>query len=377
MWKYALRYAPLLILALLLIPLRIFMVGSVHQAGKALQYAAFPPYPASSSFNHYTAFYGVTMLSSGDTWAVGGSFSAKPDESRTARPLLPSSGMILHYASNTWVAANITQPLRVPLLSVSLDSPQDGWAVGLNGTFVHYNGNEWSIVPGPANFNRNLLGVIMLSASDGWAVGYSGSILHYNGKQWTQVPSPTTVDLRSIAMPSAQEGWAVGDSGTILRYHAGTWSIIRPSPTSSTLNRVSMLSTNEGWVVGRQGTVLHYRDGTWESVHPAAYYRSPSTYQSVELFDVVMNSIHSGWIAGGQHFLTYSSEAWIEQGNVVNSIKGQSPGMTLNSFNMYAIAMSPTGKGWAVGGLYSYKSDNEGVILHYQSGKWDISLIVG
>ena len=376
MWKYALRYAPLLILALLLIPLRIFMVGSARQEGKTQQYAVFPPDQVSSSFSHYSAFYGIAMLPSGDAWAVGGSFSAKPDVSGTARPLLPSSGMILHYASNTWVAASVAQPLRVPLFSISLDSSQDGWAVGWNGSFVHYNGNEWSIVPGPANFNKNLLSVAMLSASDGWAVGYSGSILHYDGKQWTKVPSPTTVDLRSIAMPSAQEGWAVGDSGTILRYHAGTWSIISPSPTSSTLNSVSMLSTNEGWVVGRQGTVLHYRDGTWESVHPAAYYRSPSTYQSVDLFDVVMNSIHSGWIAGGQHLLTYSAEAWIEQGNVVDSIKGQNRGMMLSGFNIFAIAMSPTGEGWAVGGLYSNKSDNAGVILHYRSGKWDIALTV-
>jgi photosystem II stability/assembly factor-like uncharacterized protein len=248
-----------------------------------------------------------------------------------------------------------------------------GWA----GTLVHFNGNIWSTVRSPAKFKQNLLGIAMLSPSDAWAVGYSGSILHYDGKQWIQVQSPTTVDLRSIAMPSAQEGWAVGDSGTILHYHNGTWSITSPSPTNTTLDSISMLSTTEGWVVGRQGTILHYRDGIWESVHPVGYYRNPNVYQSVDFFGVDMNSIRSGWIAGGQHFLIYSSEAWIESGNAINLSNGPYPGMPLNSLSLYSTATSPSGEGWAVGSMFSYKNADAGVILHYHGGKWVVSLITG
>jgi len=287
---------------------------------------------------------------------------------------VPSSGEILHYTDSGWAAAKVAEFLQSPLLSVSLDSPQDGWAVGWAGTFVHYNGNVWSTVPGPLNFNQTLLDVAMLSPLDGWAVGYSGSILHYNGKQWIQVQSPARVDLRSIAMPSPQEGWAVGDSGTILHYHHGTWSLVSPSPTNNTLNSVSMLSTSEGWAVGTHGTILHYRDGTWESVHPASYYRDPSIYKSVDFFGVAMNSIRSGWIIGDQHYLTYSLEAWIEPG--VNSAtfsgtSGKSSDVSSVLVNLYSIAMSPSGEGWAVGGMNGNVT-NVVVILHYQSGRWSV-----
>ena len=215
----------------------------------------------------------------------------------------------------------------------------------------------------------------MLSPSDGWAVGYSGSILHYDGKQWKQVQSPTRVDLHSVAMPSPQEGWAVGDSGTILHYRHGAWSLVTPAPTGNTLNSVSMLSSSEGWAVGTHGTILHYRDGTWENVHPANYYRNSSVYQSVTFFGIAMNSIRSGWITGGdQRLLTYSSEAWIEPDNRISfSGNGKAPQTTLNDLSLYAIAVSPSGEGWAVGSMNSYnKIDNTIAILHYQDGKWNV-----
>ncbi len=378
MTKYALRYAPLLILALLTIPLRVYMAGSAQQAGNGKQNPAFPAYLASSPYSRSSGLYSVTILPSGDAWAVGGSFSLRPVGQNTTRSVaVPSSGTILHYTSNAWVAANVATPLKLPLLSVSLDSPRDGWAVGWAGTLVHFNGNVWSTVPSPAKFKQNLLGIVMLSPSDGWAVGYSGSILHYHGKQWIQVQSPTTVDLRSIAMPSAQEGWAIGDSGTILHYHKGTWSVVSPSPTSNTLDSISMLSTTEGWVVGKQATILHYRDGIWERVHPIGYYRNANVYQSVDFYGVAMNSIRSGWIAAGQHFLIYSSEAWVEPANAIDFSNGPYLGMQLNDLSLYATAMSPSGEGWAVGSMYSKQKADGAIILHYHGGKWVVSLLAG
>jgi photosystem II stability/assembly factor-like uncharacterized protein len=368
--KYAMRYMPLLALALLLIPLRVYIEGWNQQR------PAPPTNQASSPFAPGSALYSVTMLPSGEAWAVGGSFASKPGAPRDKTSLfpLPSSGEILHYTNNGWEAAKVAEFLQSPLLSVSLDSPQDGWAVGWAGTFVHFNGDVWSTVPGPLNFNQNLLGVAMLSPSDGWAVGYSGSILHYDGKQWKQEQSPARVDLHSIAMPSPQDGWAVGDSGTILHYHNSNWSLFSPSPTNNTLNNVSMLSTDEGWAVGTHGTILHYSDGSWESVHPASYYRDPSIYKSVDFSAVAMNSIRTGWIIGDQHFLTYSAEAWIEPGEnsaIFSGMKGKLSGTSSVLVNLYSIAMSPSGEGWAVGGMNDNVT-NIVIILHYQSGRWSV-----
>src|SRR5215472_7930340 len=154
------------------------------------------------------ALYSVAMLSSQDAWAVGGTFGGQHETNQDRRIdlVVPGNGLILHYTTNSgWQADNVRGSIRAPLLSVSMDSSRDGWAVGYNGTFVHYDGHAWSMVPGPPNFNKNIVSVAMPSPVDGWAVGYSGSILHYDGQQWTQVPSPTVFDLRSIAMSSSQE----------------------------------------------------------------------------------------------------------------------------------------------------------------------------
>lgn len=364
MLKYTLRYVPLLILALLLVSLRI-AEGNAQQANKAGLYPVSPPAGTSS------ALFSVAALPDGDAWAVGGSFGVTPATSGTAQGLVPSGGIILHYTNNTWLNVQVDGRLQLPLYSVSLDSPGDGWAVGEAGTLVHYDGFKWSTRPALANFKQNLFGVVMLSPRDGWAVGYSGAILHYNGKQWMLVSGPTTVDLHGVAFPSPDEGWAVGVGGTIVHYHNGSWSIVRLSPTASALKSVSMLSTTEGWAVGNQGTILHYRNGTWESVHSASYYQNPSSSQVVNFSGVAMNSIRSGWIVGGSRLLIYGSEAWIEPANIVE------PSNALNNLNLSAIIMTSTGDGWAVGSIDGYNTMPHrpaGVILHYEAGKWNIAL---
>jgi hypothetical protein len=303
----------------------------------------------------------------------------------------------------------ISKCLREPLLGVSLDAPRDGWAVGYLGTFVHYDGNTWSTIPGPAHFNQSLFGIAMLSPMDGWAVGNSGSILHYNGRQWLPVSSPTQFDLRSIAMPSPQEGWAVGVNGTILHYQNGSWRVSR-SPTRNTLNNISMLSPDEGWAVGEQDTILHYRaeDGVWEQVYSAGRAEGiggraegiggraqgiggraqgiaptmdgpgarPAVDPSARLYGVAMSSIRSGWVIGEHQLLTYNSEVWSVPGNLPTfAIKAQSSVVSFDELNLYSIALSHTGEGWAVGSTDTYGSDVI-IILHQQSGAWSASLIV-
>lgn len=376
MLKYALRYAPLLILALLLVPLRFYLTATGQQS------ATSPVYQVTAIFNPGSALYSVTQLPAGEVWAVGGSFSSfktgTPGQNRGFP--VPASGIILHYAAHSWVGGRVVGTLRLPLLGVSLDSPQDGWAVGWGGTLVHYDGNKWSTVAGPANFNKNLLGVAMLTPSDGWAVGYSGSILHYDGRLWRQVKSPTTLDLHSIAMPSAHEGWAVGAGGTILHYRDGTWSIVNPSSTNITLNGITMLSTGEGWAVGEHGTILHYRGGAWESVHSVDYYQNPAIYQASAFFSVTMSSIRSGWIAGEQHLLTYSAEAWVEPGSSISFVNDKHIKMTISDLSLYSIFLSPSDEGWAVGrvnvgGVGDFAAGSA-VIFHYQEGRWDLSLAI-
>lgn len=355
MLKYALRYLPLLGLLLLLIPWHLYMASWTNQSTAAVW----------SPYNPGSALYGVTMLSSNDVWAVGGSFEQQESQPRE-RIIYAVSGVILHYTDGAWAVVDTPQK---PLFSVSLDSPRDGWAVGYGGILVHYDGKTWSTVTGPANFNSNLLGITMTSPENGWAVGYGGSILHYDGQQWTAYPSPTTADLRAIAMPSPQEGWAVGDSGTILHYHAGTWSLVKSAPaTSNALRSISMLSADEGWTVGDNGTILHYRgeDGVWEGV-----YRAPGL-QSIQLVGVAMSTVRAGWIVGEQQFLTYRSEVWTGPESVSCPIGGKTP-VPGTYLSLYGITMAGSGEGWAVGALDTPAASlslNAYSILHYTHGQW-------
>lgn len=354
MLKYALRYAPLLILALLVI-----FFHSTNGKQPAIRHETLQtPLPGS-------VLYGVSMLSAQDAWAVGGTFTRQrstTDPQKTGSTI-PGAGLILHYtANNGWQPDNIESNLTKPLLAVALDSPHDGWAVGYNATFVHYNGNAWSPVAGPPNFNKNVVSVAALSPSDAWAVGYGGAILHYDGKLWTLVVSPTMYDLLSIAMPSAQEGWAVGDNGTLLHFSHGSWHS-SPSSTSNRLNNVVMFSANEGWTVGNNNTILHYRDGIWGRVSLS------NAPLSGTLMGIAMNSVRSGWIIGDQYILTYQEEIWTLQKPISYSNNNQQY-IPPKYHDLYSIALSASGQGWAVGRIDNGNGSSTLLILHYQNNTW-------
>src|SRR6202007_1277774 len=113
--------------------------------GNAQQAVKSSPSPVSPSTGTSSDLFSIATLPDGDAWAVGGSFAVTPATSSTAQGLpVPSGGIILHYANNTWSSVQVDGALQLPLYSVSLDSPQDGWAVGQAGTLVHYNGFNWS-----------------------------------------------------------------------------------------------------------------------------------------------------------------------------------------------------------------------------------------
>jgi hypothetical protein len=377
MLKYALRYTPLLVLVLLLVPLRFYLAGNILPPG---QYPANPRGNKLLSSDHSQELYGIAGLPDGEVWAVGGIVTLEPaTRGNNGSFKVPSGGTILHFIDNSWAVEHVRGPLNQPLLSISLDSAQDGWAVGLAGTLVHYDGTRWSIRPGPTHLTQNLLSIKMLSAQNGWAVGSSGTILHYDGKQWIDMQSPTTLDLHSIAFTSPKEGWAVGNSGTILHYHDGRWDLLHPVPTSQTLNAITMLSADEGWIVGNQGTILHDRNGSWESVHPAGYYQNPAGYQAGDFSMVAMSSLRSGWIAGAQHLLTYRSEAWIEAPPIGDPL-GISSDTKLSNISITAMFLAPDGASWAVGNVALDDEKNTpglGVILTYQAGSLRISKITG
>jgi photosystem II stability/assembly factor-like uncharacterized protein len=338
MRRYALRYLPLLMLALFLLPLHNYLNNRHPEAvtnNPAIQY----PLPIiPSPFTPGSALYGIAMPSPQEAWAVGGTFQLVPEPHN--QRVQPVSGLILHYQNGSWLAAgSVTEPL----LSVSMSSPQDGWAVGYAGELDHYNGRTWQKFPAPTN--AILCSIVMLSAEDGWATGFGGMILHFHDHKWNEVPSPTSADLLSLKMVSAQEGWIVGSNGTILHYSQGQWKTVN-SPTTQTLNDVSLLSAHEGWAVGDQGTILHFRNGVWSLVQWFPGYGAKT------FLNVVITSEQTGWIVGKQVMLTYRQEVW----------QAKNPDNIYQTW--YALVMNTPTNGWAVG-------DNN-CIYHYQAGTWHL-----
>lgn len=380
--KYALRYAPLLLLALLLIPLRLY-IGQ-HDLANATSIALTHPLVSAG-----TVLYSVTELSDSDVWMVGGRFTPQVDVRKatgqfgifdvkpvtTTLPAKPVQGIILHYVDGEQVRVQVSGVLHAPLLSVSLDSARDGWAVGYAGTFVHYNGKTWSTVAGPAHFKQTLRSVVMLSPSDGWAVGDGGAMLHYDGMHWTQVQVQTTNsaqephdDLYSIAMISPQEGWAVGDNGRILHYSQGSWRSYS-SPTAALLTSVALLPGGDGWAVGMQSTILHLRDGVWGTVYPANYSQSAKVDAATAFYGVAMTSLRTGSIIGDQRVLVYAHELWSDQDTVTTSPNVEAyKRLVFDRFTLYGEVLSSSGDNWLVGSIEDSTGGRTMVAVRYREG---------
>lgn len=179
---------------------------------------------------HNTTIRGITMDAQGDGWAVGNDHTylqaqnaSNPQDVTDIQHML-----LLHYTGGQWVTVPVplSDPLRQSgyLEGVQMLSPSNGWIIGFSddGTltqtgqtpttvvFLHYDGAQWSEVPGPVIKNRReyaILSISMTSPSDGWAVGQAFS-------------------NEADGIPNSQgPGYIPTITPVILRYHDGAWSV--------------------------------------------------------------------------------------------------------------------------------------------------------
>ncbi len=241
---------------------------------------------------------GVTVLSSTDAWAVGGSYDGRIswDDLQCEHT---AHILILHWDGTAWHAVPSPDPGKVAsfvqpcgpshplttvnvLSAVSATGPRDVWAVGhfwngsANRTLVlHWNGARWAVVLSPnASVRENVLyGVAAVSSGDVWAVGtyeqatggHRTLTENWNGRAWHRVPSPNVGGqdnlLFAVAGRSAVSVWAVGrhgggDGGPLAEHWNGTrWEIVpsqEVSPgcrCSDSFNGVAT-SSHGVWVAG-------------------------------------------------------------------------------------------------------------------------------
>ncbi len=118
----------------------------------------------------------------------------------------------------------------VAMTNIHGSSPDDLWAVGINGAafhITHAQSDSPEIVPFNTQTWATLEGVWAASATDAWAVGGAGTIRRYTGGRfaWDVVDDVSaTEDLHAVWGTSSTDVWVVGDDATILHYDGKAWA---------------------------------------------------------------------------------------------------------------------------------------------------------
>jgi hypothetical protein len=83
----------------------------------------------------------------------------------------------LHYTQGAWQP--VPSPTKADLLTVSIVSPDEGWAAGMGygPPLIHYKDGAWQLPPGEFDFPFTSLS--MTASNQCWAVGYGSLILQY------------------------------------------------------------------------------------------------------------------------------------------------------------------------------------------------------
>jgi photosystem II stability/assembly factor-like uncharacterized protein len=161
-----------------------------------------PPDEGDQGYTGIT-LYAVVLYSSDDSWIVG------------------EGGHIFHFDGQYWSSMwNCFYHFN----SLSSLSTGEWWAVGEKG-YIEYYHEDSSLRNGYQLETGTLYAVSMLSPQEGWAFGVDGTIIKFNGLTWEVQPAITSKDLRGSCMLSTDEGWCVGQDNTVLHYLDGRWQV--------------------------------------------------------------------------------------------------------------------------------------------------------
>ena len=258
-------------------------------------------------------------------------------------------GIIYHLVQGQWVRLPQAYP-GAPLLTLSMDSPTDGWAAsnaartgaGDHVLVLHYNQDQWRPVdipaldavlkgpPGTFGGTITSISVQMFGPTAGWMFAstnlprdlsnqqsrFEVIILRYEQGVWTPIAGPDvplTTDLPVLSTVSADEAWIVGTdygSGSLTtlfaHYSDGAWSLW-PKTFPGVTENFTMLSPSDGWAFDGGGgatLLLHYDGQSWAPVTMPAEWAS----QGVQLADTVFP------ISSGVHLVGSVQQHWRSTG---------------------------------------------------------------
>jgi hypothetical protein len=360
------------------------------------------PSASIGTFDHNLA--AVSAASLNDAWAVG-SFYPPASDGTVLRALAE------HFDGSKWTAyplpdvgSNINS-----LLHVSMLPSGEAWAVGYfvsahfkQKTLVeHYDGSKWKVVPSPSPGERQniLYQVTALSDRDVWAVGgaqddsleWHTLAEHWDGTRWSVVatadPGVTGNLLYAVSAVSSEDVWATGQlAGTkfpgkalVEHWDGNSWEVV-PTPGDPGGTDISLgltASRLKVTIVGdRESSTAPYTTFVASGgLRGLNIETSPSKgHGENDLFSVTTAGDGSLWAVGwyidprtGNHNTLVEHETsagW----TLVSSPNPQPPAPgTPGDNGLASIAVIPNGGGlWAVGNTTNVDGNAAPLILYHE-----------
>ncbi len=233
------------------------------------------------------------------------------------------------------------------------------FAVGEDGMIMHRQGGIWTRMESPTD--QPLAGIWGNSESNVLAVGTSGTIIHYDGKAWS--------DISFLPEDERQRLYLTGVWGTdadnifviATESSCNPWDLLDGKPLDSTFQCIDTVAN-----------IYHYDGVAWKLQFTSPLLKAAIAIwgQRADEVFVVGTQVH---LDGGITNVTLQPAMWQYDGNAWSEIDlatncpSCEPAYILTSI----WGSSNTGELF-VGGTTKPHDVDDGVILHYRDGQWEL-----
>lgn len=178
-----------------------------------------------------------------------------------------TAGRLWGWDGKGWMLLPGSTNLR-DLNAVTILPSGEAWAVGGYCSIVHRTGTSWKLDAVPSNCAVELADIWANSASDGWAISSYRELLRWNGSRWSaagELPGEDGNVSRALAFFNTDLGFIVGQAwatdARIWTYQQGTWRS-QTYPGLRSFSGIALRGT-DGWIVGERGVTLRWVNGSW------------------------------------------------------------------------------------------------------------------
>lgn len=341
----------------------------------------------------------MAMASANEGWAVGGIYNGQG---------VATESLLIRFSA-CHLARFPLDLSNVGLNSISMDSPLDGWAVGVNEVslapvLLHFSAGAWRQVslPPQAPAQGSFDTIRMRTANEGWIIlnGVKNSqgmltygLLHYANGAWSPVNCPLSA-ISDVAPVGPNDIWVTGtDTQTadhtrvaeFAHYHNGQWTMT-PQPTGVGFDILHAVSPTDIWASGQRlvnlpdvyPAIARYDGSSWQVAPYALPSGAGQGYQALVLGDGMGWAFRTVTLSRKPPNVTPETSLVT---SVLRETDGQWQAVGWPYKDIAAIrALTPTSDGgaWMVGQVMTLTSTGanssvgliHSVLLYYANGAW-------